>query len=129
MANFTSPRANVVEGDNGVSIEVLGRTGIRYSEHGRSCVLDSEVLATPAIAVWASGIHRWDPPHADDSLTDADRRRILQNLADAFASQGWGLEVIDPLTDDDRRRILQNIADTFASQGWRLEVIDRRASA
>jgi hypothetical protein len=41
MANFSSPRANVVEGDNGVSIEVLGRTGIRYSEPGRCCLVDS----------------------------------------------------------------------------------------
>jgi len=95
VANFSSPRANVVEGDNGVTVEVLGRTGIRYSERGRSCFVDSEVLATPAIAVWPSGIRSWDPPHAGDPLTDDDRRRILQNIADAFASQEWGLEVID----------------------------------
>ena len=95
MTKFSSPRANVVEGDNGVSVEVLGRTGIRYSEGERSCFVDSEVLATPAIAVWPSGIRRWDPPHADDPLTDDDRRRILQNIADAFASQEWGLRLID----------------------------------
>jgi Immunity protein 74 len=94
MANFSSPRANLVEGDNGVSIEVLGRTGIRYSERGRSCFVESEVLARPAIAVWASGIRSWDPPHAEDPLTDDDRRRILKNIADAFASQQWGLEII-----------------------------------
>lgn len=79
MANFSSPRANLLEDDNGVSIEVLGRTGIRYSERGRSCFVDSEVLATAAIAVWPSGIRRWDPPHADDPLTDDDRRRILDS--------------------------------------------------
>jgi Immunity protein 74 len=95
MANFSSPRANLVVGDNGVSIEVLGRTGIRYSEGGRSCFVESEVLATPAIAVWPSGIRCWDPPHAESPLTDDDRRRILQNIADAFASQEWGLEIID----------------------------------
>jgi immunity protein 74 of polymorphic toxin system len=94
VANFSSPRANLVEGDNGVSIEVLGRTGIRYSEGGRSCFVESEVLATPAIAVWPSGIRCWDPPHAEDPLTDDDRRRILQNIGDAFASQEWGLEII-----------------------------------
>jgi hypothetical protein len=116
----------VVEGDNGVSVEILGRTGIRYSEAGRSCLVDSEVLATPAIAVWADGIRAWDPPHADDPLGDDDRRRILQNIAEAFASQGWGLEIIDARTDDDRRRIAQNLADTLAAQGWEVEVVDRR---
>lgn len=95
MANYSSPRTNVVEGDNGVSVEVLGRTGMRYTERGRSCFLDSEVLATPAIAVWPSGIRGWDPPHADEPLTDDDRRRILKNVAEAFASQHWGLEIID----------------------------------
>jgi len=95
MTKFWSPRTNFIEGDNGVSVEVLGRTGIRYSEHGRSCFVDSEVLASPAIAVWPSGIRRWDPPHEDDLLTDDDRRRILQNIADAFASQDWGLELLD----------------------------------
>jgi hypothetical protein len=129
MANFSSPRANVVEGDNGVSIEVLGRTGIRYSEPGRSCLVDSEVLATPAVAVWPSGIRGRDPPHADAPLTDDDRRRILQSIADAFASQGWGLEVIDPPTDDDRRRILQEIADAVPTQEWSVEIIGRRDSA
>jgi len=95
MTKFWSPRANVVEGSNGVSVEVLGRTGMRYSEGGRSCFVDSEVLASPAIAVWPSGIRRLDPPHEDDLLTEDDRRRILQNIADAFASQDWGLELID----------------------------------
>jgi hypothetical protein len=128
VANFSSPRANVVQGDNGVSVEVLGRTEIRYSEPGRSCLVDSEVLATPAIAVWAGGIRSWDPPHANDPLSDDDRRRILQNIAEAFASQGWGLEVIDARTDDDRRRIAQNLADTVAAQGWNVKITDRRDS-
>jgi hypothetical protein len=85
----------VVEGDNGVRVEILGRTGIRYSEPGRSCFVDSEVLAIPAIAVWPSGIRGWDPPHQDDPLADQDRRRILQNIADAFASQKWQLELVE----------------------------------
>jgi hypothetical protein len=98
MANYSSPRVNVVEGDNGVSVEVLGRVGMRYSEGERSCSVDSEVLATPTpptIAVWPSGIRAWDPPHQDDPLTDEDRRRIFQNIAEAFASQEWALRVIE----------------------------------
>ena len=95
MTRFWSPRTNVVEGNNGVTVEVLGRTGIRYSERGRSCFVDSEVLSSPAIVVWPSGIHRWDQPHEDDALTDDDRRRILKNISEAFASQDWGLELID----------------------------------
>ena len=29
-------------GDDGTSVEVLGRTGLRYTEDGRSCFVDSE---------------------------------------------------------------------------------------
>jgi hypothetical protein len=129
VPSFRSPRPNVVEGDNGVSIEVLGRTGIRYTEPGRSCVVDSEVLASPAIAVWPSGIRRWEPPHEGDPVTDDDRRRILQNIADAFASQGWGLQVLDRRdADDDRRRVAEGISEAAASHGWSLEVVDDRES-
>jgi hypothetical protein len=94
VATFWSPRTNVVESDTGISVEVLGRTGIRYGEGGRRCFVDSEVLAVPAIAVWPSGIRRWDPPHEKEPLTDDDRSRILANIADAFASQNWGLEIL-----------------------------------
>ena len=40
-----------------------------------------------------------------------------------------GLEVIDPPTDDDRRRILQEIADAVPTQEWSVEIIGRRDSA
>jgi hypothetical protein len=123
MATFSSPRPNVVEGDNGVSVEVLGRTGIRYSEGGRSCSVDSEVLATPAIAVWPSGIRSWNPPHADEPLTDDDRRRILQNIAEAFASQGWGLELIDR---GDSASIVDDIVAKAREHGF--TVVIRRSS-
>jgi gluconate kinase len=86
----------VVESDDGITVEVLGRTGMRYTEGDRTCFVDSDVLATPsAIAVSATGIRSWDAPHEDDALTDDDRRRILRNIADAFASQEWELKVID----------------------------------
>jgi hypothetical protein len=123
MATFSSPRPNVVEGDNGVSVEVLGRTGIRYSEGGRSCSVDSEVLATPAIAVWPSGIRSWNPPHADEPLTDDDRRRILQNIAEAFGSQGWRLELIDR---GDSASIVDDIVAKAREHGF--TVVIRRSS-
>jgi hypothetical protein len=94
MATFWSPRTNVVESDDGVVVEVLGRTGIRYRERDRSCFVDSEVLAVPAVAVWPSGIRNWESPHQHKPLTDEDRERILANIAAAFASQNWGLEII-----------------------------------
>jgi hypothetical protein len=43
---FTIPKINVVAGDEGFSVEVLGRTGIEYREGGNAAFVDSEVLVT-----------------------------------------------------------------------------------
>jgi hypothetical protein len=95
VTKYLSPGPNVVEGEDGVRVEVLGRTGIRYTESSRSCFVDSEVLASAAIAVYVKGIRGWDPPHDDDPLTDDDRRRILENITDAFRPQQWEVELVD----------------------------------
>jgi hypothetical protein len=41
---FTIPRNNVIESDEGFSVEVLGRTGLLYTEGARSLQIDSEIL-------------------------------------------------------------------------------------
>jgi hypothetical protein len=41
---FKETRKNVVESDEGFSIEVLGRTGIKYTEGEKTMFVDSEVL-------------------------------------------------------------------------------------
>jgi hypothetical protein len=47
---FTSPRPNLCESSDGFSVEVLGRTGLRYCEGGRQMFVDSEVLSGPSAA-------------------------------------------------------------------------------
>jgi len=42
---FSVPRVNVVKSDSGYLVEVLGRTGMKYSEGERSMFVDSEVLS------------------------------------------------------------------------------------
>jgi hypothetical protein len=49
---FSEPETNVITSSQGFSVEVLGRTGLRYTEGARSAWIDSEVLARPkAIAI------------------------------------------------------------------------------
>jgi hypothetical protein len=46
------PEPNLIESSAGFSVRVLGRTGMRYIEGGRSVWIDSEVLGKPgAIAL------------------------------------------------------------------------------
>jgi hypothetical protein len=91
---FSKPRANLYQSDSGFSVEVLGRTGIRYSERGRTMFIDSEVLATPrAIALYANSIRAWDPPHEADSIGAEDRDRIVENVRLALASDEAELQI------------------------------------
>ena len=82
---FTSPRPNLYESSDGFSVEVLGRTGLRYREDGRQMFVDSEVLTGSfGMAVYKDTIQNWDPPNDKIPITDSDRDRILNNIRDAF---------------------------------------------
>ena len=92
---FTSPRPDLCESSAGFSVEALGRTGLRYREAGRQMFVDSEVLTGPSgIAVYKDTIQRWDPPYENVPVTSSDRDRILNNIPDAFRSQGFEIDVI-----------------------------------
>jgi hypothetical protein len=92
---FTSPRPNLYKSSDGFSVEVLGRTGLCYREADRQMFVDSEVLTGPSgIAVYKDTIQKWDPPFDNIPVTDSDRDRILNNIRDAFRSQGFEIDVI-----------------------------------
>jgi hypothetical protein len=77
------------------AVTVLGRTGLLYTEGGRSMFVDSEMLARPnGIAVYRESISRWDPPHEAGALTEGDRERILASIVAALRLQGLDADVI-----------------------------------
>jgi hypothetical protein len=95
MHILTSPRLNLYESSDGFSVELLGRTGLRYREAGRQMFVDSEVLTGQSgIAVYKDTVQTWDPPHDNVPVTDSDRGRILNNIRDAFRSEGFEIDVI-----------------------------------
>jgi hypothetical protein len=88
---FTIPRVNVVESDGGFSVEVLGRTGVRYVEGSKTLRIDSEVLAGPSgLVLYTDSIRKWDDGAIID---DATRRRIVDNAREAFRFRGLEIEV------------------------------------
>ena len=92
---FTSLRPNLYESSDGFSVEVLGRTGLRYREADRQMSVDSEVLTgRSGMAIYKDTIQNWDPPYGDVPVTDSDRDRILKNIHDAFRSQGFEMDAI-----------------------------------
>jgi hypothetical protein len=77
------------------SVEVLGRTGLRYREADREMFVDSEVLTgSSGMAVYKDTIQKWDPPYDNAPVTESDRDRILNSVRDAFRSQAFEIDVI-----------------------------------
>ena len=92
---FFIPRVNVIESDKGFSIEVLGRTGMKYREGSRSMFIDSEVLSSGhGIAIIPGSIKRWDPPHNSEAVDSRKREEIITNIREALAFMNEPLKVI-----------------------------------
>lgn len=91
---FFAPRVNVIESDEGFSVEVLGPEYVLYVEGPRSLRVDSEFLTGPiALAIYPSSIKRWDPPHSTDVIDKASRERIVENIRRAFHFSGQEIAV------------------------------------
>jgi hypothetical protein len=94
---FFEPEPNVIQSSAGFSVRVLGRTGLEYSERGRSVWLDSEVLATPrAIAISTASAKVWMDPDRPEALSDSERARVATNIERAFRACGYEPEMHGP---------------------------------
>lgn len=89
---FTIPRPNLIQSDEGFSVEVLGRTGVRYEDDVGAAVLDGEVLSGPSgFMVYrdsVKAIHASTP-----TVSDTRRDQIIENVRRAFAFRGFDIEV------------------------------------
>ncbi len=91
---FFTPRVNVIESDEGFSVEVLGPEYVRYVEGPRSLHVDSEFLMDPsALTIYPSSIKRWDPPHSTEVIDKATRERIVENIRRALRFTGVEIAV------------------------------------
>ena len=81
---FKEPRVNVIESDEGFSVEVLGRTGLLYTDGSKSIHIDSEVLNARAIAIIEKSIRAWNPPNENETIEDNKLNEIIANIKRAF---------------------------------------------
>ncbi len=89
---FKETKTNVVESDEGFSVEVLGRTGIKYTEGEKTMFVDSEVLSGPhAMAIYKKSIKNWQTPNCEP-ICDTKRDKIVENIRRAFLFV-WGVEI------------------------------------
>jgi hypothetical protein len=92
---FTIPKTNVIESSDGFSVEVLGRTGVRYVDHDRVMEIDSEVLAGPSgLVLYTDSIRQWMAPHENEGVDGSVRRQIIENVCEAFWFRGLEVQVL-----------------------------------
>jgi hypothetical protein len=92
---FKMSRPNVIESDEGFSVEVLGRTGLLYTERAKKLHVDSEVLAGPSgLVIYRDSITTWEPPHTDELIDESKRAAIVDNIRRAFRSDGLEIQVL-----------------------------------
>lgn len=91
---FSIPRTSVIKSDGGFSVEVLGPTGLRYVEPGRTLWLDSEILAGPAGLILYSGNMKLEGSAKMMTLDALDRNRIVENVRVAFRFWGFEIQVV-----------------------------------
>jgi len=92
---FKIPRENVIESDEGFSVEVLGRTGVLYTEASRTLRVDSEVLAGPSgLVIYKNSFHTWGLPHDNETIDEIKRDAIIENIRRAFRFRGFEISVM-----------------------------------
>lgn len=92
---FRVPRVNVVESDEGFSIEIVSPTEIRYSENGATWQISSEYLADDAmpLVIYRDTVKPLDTgsrppllPHRGDEM--------IKNIRRAFRFRGVEIQVM-----------------------------------
>ena len=92
MNHPPAPRPNLYASPDGYSVEILGRTGLRYRDGRKSIYVDAEVLGLPAgIAIYQSSIRRLESAHDWTDLPPDERTRILRSIVATLNAQGTGV--------------------------------------
>jgi hypothetical protein len=88
---FTKPTPDVIASNAGYSIEKLELGGIKYSQNGKTLIIESEkVNGSPRMIIKAWSIVKWDSGELIDQNT---KGAIIDNIAKALAQERIELTV------------------------------------
>lgn len=90
---FKVENKNTIVSDAGFSVEVLGRTGVRYQESDLSLVVDGEILAGPSGFLIYSDTMKPDTGYEQIKLNPLQKSAIINKIKTAFAFRGFDIEI------------------------------------
>ena len=92
---FSIPRVNVIESDEGFSVEVLVPDGIIYREGTKTLYIESSFVTGPAVlGIHSTSIKTWKPPDNSKAINKRKREKIADNVRRAFLFRGIEIEVV-----------------------------------
>lgn len=72
----------------------VGRDEYKYVERDRSLLLQIEMLhGKPSKLIYSSTIKGWLPPHQTDKISEEDRKRIAEKIAQFLTREGESVQV------------------------------------
>jgi hypothetical protein len=87
-------KANTLEDEYGHRVEILGRTGIRYSYQGRCIWVDAEMLGGEyGFALYTRDQRLENPKTEDDHLLETEKLEASREITSALADVGVAVEV------------------------------------
>jgi hypothetical protein len=91
---FWEPRINVIESDEGYSVETLGRTGMKYSRGDYYVYVDSEICTSKQIILYKNSIRIWDRREDKEAVSEEERNKIANDIIRAFEYKNINVAII-----------------------------------
>lgn len=89
---FTIPRVNVIESNEGFTVEVLSPTQVSYSEGNKVVIVSSEYLEGPqGLVIYTRSITNWNDGR---EITGTDRACVVENIRKAFRYRAIEIQVM-----------------------------------
>jgi hypothetical protein len=95
---FSIPRKNVIESDEGFSVEAVregpGLVSVRYTKAGRVFSVEAKFLTGPYLMViYPISIRDEAAPHEVLALDAEERMQISENIRAAFGFRGYEIQI------------------------------------
>jgi hypothetical protein len=88
---FSIPRANVIESDEGFSVEVVGPAQVKYTEENKILFIASEYLEGPSgLVIYKNSIKQWSDGL---EINEVEKEKIVNNIRKAFRYRNIEIEV------------------------------------
>ena len=95
--SFRKRLFNRVQSDAGFTVKVRAFGGyVEYREGHRIARIPVQpVMGKALVNIYGNTVVKWNPPYADEGISEVKRKEILNNVADAMRFLKYPVELIE----------------------------------